>query len=230
MPQERSESVSRSATTSMWTMSSRVRRRRPPASNAGTPSPRSADAVPATSVFPSPTSPGRAARLPGGTLASEHRRFGLAGGLARTRRTPPAPGGARNDREGIGLVRIRRFHEQTPAQAAVRSLQEGGAAALALDLRGSRGAGEGCEAGAEAAAVFMDGRGRPGSSAETARERRPRSHRSGRRRTPSSPARSPPSSTRHGVPGRSPGRRAGFPRRDRSGGVSALRAARAGRS
>ena len=72
---------------------------------------------------------------------------------------PPPPVEHEMIGEGIGLVRIRRFHEQTPAQlaAAVRSLQEGGAAALALDLRGSRGAGEGCEAGAEAAAVFMDG-------------------------------------------------------------------------
>ena len=61
--------------------------------------------------------------------------------------------------QGIGLVRIRRFHEETPPQlaAAVRTLGDGGAEALALDLRGSRGTGDGCAAGAEAAGVFMEG-------------------------------------------------------------------------
>ncbi len=60
--------------------------------------------------------------------------------------------------EGIGLVRIRRFHEGTTAQlaAAIRSLEEGGADSLALDLRGSRGRG-GCEAGAEVAGAFTKG-------------------------------------------------------------------------
>ena len=61
--------------------------------------------------------------------------------------------------EGIGLVQIRRFHQDTPAQlaAAVRSLGGEGAEALALDLRGSRGTGAGCADGAEAAGTFMTG-------------------------------------------------------------------------
>ena len=60
--------------------------------------------------------------------------------------------------EGIGLVRIRRFHEGTTAQlaAAIRSLEEGGADSLTLDLRGSRGRG-GCEAGVEVAGAFTKG-------------------------------------------------------------------------
>ena len=60
--------------------------------------------------------------------------------------------------EGIGLVRIRRFHEGTTAQlaAAIRSLADSGADSLALDLRGSRGSG-GCEAGVEVAGAFMEG-------------------------------------------------------------------------
>ncbi len=60
--------------------------------------------------------------------------------------------------EGIGLVRIRRFHEGTASQlaAAIRSLEERGADSLALDLRGSRGSG-GCEAGAEVAGAFVEG-------------------------------------------------------------------------
>ena len=60
--------------------------------------------------------------------------------------------------EGIGLVRIRRFHEGTASQlaAAIRSLEERGADSLALDLRGSRGGG-GCEAGAEVAGAFVEG-------------------------------------------------------------------------
>ncbi len=61
--------------------------------------------------------------------------------------------------DGIGLLRIRRFHQETPAQlaAAVRALEASGASALAIDLRGSRGDGAGCEAGAAAAGVFMEG-------------------------------------------------------------------------
>ena len=60
--------------------------------------------------------------------------------------------------EGIGLVRIRRFHEGTRSQlaAAIRSLEDSGADSLALDLRGSRGRG-GCEAGAEVAGAFTKG-------------------------------------------------------------------------
>ena len=60
--------------------------------------------------------------------------------------------------EGIGLVRIRRFHEGTMAQltAAIDALAGGGADSLALDLRGSRGS-NGCEAGAEVAGVFAAG-------------------------------------------------------------------------
>ncbi len=60
--------------------------------------------------------------------------------------------------EGIGLVRIRRFHEGTASQlaAAIRSLEANGADSLALDLRGSRGSG-GCEAGAEVAGAFVEG-------------------------------------------------------------------------
>ena len=60
---------------------------------------------------------------------------------------------------GVGLLQIRRFHEATPAQlaAAVQSLQESGAQSLALDLRGSRGSVGVCEAGVEAAGVFMQG-------------------------------------------------------------------------
>ena len=60
--------------------------------------------------------------------------------------------------DGIGVVRIRRFHEGTSSQlaAAIRSLEEGGADSLALDLRGSRGHG-GCEAGLEVAGAFMEG-------------------------------------------------------------------------
>ena len=62
--------------------------------------------------------------------------------------------------EGIGLVRIRRFHEGTTSQltAAIRSLEESGADSLALDLRGSRGR-DGCEAGVEVAGVFVEGEG-----------------------------------------------------------------------
>ena len=60
--------------------------------------------------------------------------------------------------EGIGLVRIRRFHEGTTSQltAAIRSLEESGADSLALDLRGSRGR-DGCEAGVEVSGVFVEG-------------------------------------------------------------------------
>ena len=60
--------------------------------------------------------------------------------------------------EGIGLVRIRRFHDGTPSQlaAAIRSLEDSGADSLALDLRGSRGSG-GCEAGVEIAGAFAAG-------------------------------------------------------------------------
>ena len=61
--------------------------------------------------------------------------------------------------EGIGLVQIRRFHEETTAQlaAAVQSLEDSGAVSLALDLRGSRGSDGHCEAGVEAAGAFMEG-------------------------------------------------------------------------
>lgn len=61
--------------------------------------------------------------------------------------------------EDIGVIQIRRFHDGTPAElaAAVRALEDGGAELLALDLRGSRGNGGGCETGAEAAGVFMEG-------------------------------------------------------------------------
>lgn len=61
--------------------------------------------------------------------------------------------------DGIGLVQLHRFHAETPAQlsAAVGALADEGAEALALDLRGTRGTGEGCEAGVEAAGVFMAG-------------------------------------------------------------------------
>jgi carboxyl-terminal processing protease len=59
--------------------------------------------------------------------------------------------------EGVGLVRIRRFHEETPSQlaAAIGSLRDSGADSLVLDLRGSRGGD--CAAGAEAAGAFADG-------------------------------------------------------------------------
>ncbi len=61
--------------------------------------------------------------------------------------------------EGIGLVRIRRFHDATSGQleAAVESLAAGGATGLVLDLRGSRGASGACDAGVEAAGAFMEG-------------------------------------------------------------------------
>ena len=60
--------------------------------------------------------------------------------------------------EGIGLVRIRRFHGGTTSQlaAAIEALEDSGADSLVVDLRGSRGSG-GCDAGAEVAGVFVDG-------------------------------------------------------------------------
>ena len=72
---------------------------------------------------------------------------------------PAPPVEHRMASEDIGLIQIRRFSDETPAQlaAAVRTLEDGGAESLALDLRGSRGTGGGCEAGVEAAGVFMEG-------------------------------------------------------------------------
>ena len=60
---------------------------------------------------------------------------------------------------GVGMVRIRRFHEETPSQlaGAIGEMQRDGLAGLVLDLRGSRAQTAGCEAGVEAAAVFMTG-------------------------------------------------------------------------
>ena len=61
--------------------------------------------------------------------------------------------------DGIGLIQIRRFHEKTPAQlaAALEALEVSGADSLAIDVRGSRGSGGGCEAGVEVAGAFMEG-------------------------------------------------------------------------
>lgn len=72
---------------------------------------------------------------------------------------PPPPVDHRLLDERTGLLGIRRFHDRTPAQlfTAAATLRESGADALVLDLRGSRGLGVGCDAGVEAAAVFMDG-------------------------------------------------------------------------
>ena len=72
---------------------------------------------------------------------------------------PPAAVEHEAVEEGIGVVRIRRFHEETPIQleAAVRALAAQGVGSIALDVRGSRGMTQDCAPGAESAAVFLDG-------------------------------------------------------------------------
>lgn len=71
----------------------------------------------------------------------------------------PAPAEAQLDDSGVGVLRIRRFHEGTPAQLAeaVESFRAGGASGVLLDLRESRGDGVDCGAGAAAAAAFTGG-------------------------------------------------------------------------